>query len=199
MAIGMEEVTRRVAEYPKELQPFMSQFLIERFMITSHRTSEDFRHQSYQDLLLGDGVLRQADYFVPDEEVLITAQEQECYLNCFKAVCELDGYTYVEGLAQTNLLVIQHAWLEDPDGNLVDPTWSLYDLGDDAITPTYYGIRFDTEFVLEHAIRTDWCSMFAAEWEEKPDLPSLRFGLTFNEQGLATGYDLNHHHNKEIT
>lgn len=190
MAKGVAEVNQRVAEYPDELQPFMSQLLIQRMMILSRREqgTADWKHRSYEDLFLSVGPPRQAPFFVPDEPVLISAELQNCYLNCYNAVCELEGYTYVEGYAQTNLLLVQHAWLEDPDGNVVDPTWALLDEHKWNVTPTYCGVRFDTEFVLRNANETGWCSMFNREWEQSPDFPSLRHGFIF-EDGLAIDYD----------
>lgn len=187
----MQNVMAQASTYDKPLQPFMADFFREQAMVESRSGTAKFRFQSYQAMLLEQGALRQQDFFVPDKPVLIEAEVQQCYRNCYNAVFELgQGWTYVEGIAQTNLLQVRHAWLEDPDGMIVDPTWAQLDherFG--MFTPTYYGIRFDAAFLLEHSHRTDWCSMFFAEWEEKPDYPSLRYGFTFDKSGRAVGYD----------
>jgi hypothetical protein len=189
LARGLSEALEPVENYPRELQPFMTFFLQERYMIESKGKTESFRFQSYQHMLLEQGVLRQAPFFVPDDDVFVRAEKQNCYLNSYNAICELPDYTYVEGLAQTNLLLVQHAWLEDPDGNIVDPTWAMLRDEPFMVTPTYYGIRFDTDFVLERANETGWCSIFARDWEQRPDYPSLRHGFKLNEQGRAYAYD----------
>lgn len=187
MAQAVAEINRHVfAEYSPELQPFMQHFMISRWMVGSKANTEGWRHPTYQDLMLEHGVLRQAPFFVPDEPLFLEAELQNCYMNCFTAASELADYAYVEGFAQTSMLIVQHAWLEDPDGNLVDPTWAL--LGERHVIPTYYGIRFDTDFMVTTALETGWCSMFARDWERQPDFPSLRTGFIFDDRGYATGY-----------
>lgn len=187
----MQDVMARASTYDEPLQPFMADFFREQAMVEGRGGLKDFRFQSYQAMLLEQGVLRQQDFFVPDEPVLIEAEVQQCYRNCYNAVFELgEGWTYCEGLAQTSMLLVRHAWLEDPEGRIVDPTWAH--LNHEAFgraVPVYYGVRFDTAFLLEHSARTDWCSMFFAEWEEKPDYPSLRYGFVLDEAGRAVGYD----------
>jgi hypothetical protein len=192
MIAMMERVAERTATYSDELQPFMADFFREQEMVEARGMVERFRFQSYQALLLEQGTLRHQDFFVPDHPVLAEAEVQQCYLNCYNAVFELgEGWTYVEGLARTNLLLVRHAWLEDPDGMIVDPTWANH--LDHAVfgyvTPTYYGVKFSAEFLLEHSARTNWCSMFHAEYEDKPDYPSLRYGFVLDESGRAVGYD----------
>jgi hypothetical protein len=166
----------------------MNQFLVLGALVGHDAYSAEWAYHTYQDLLLDLGTLRQARFFVPDDEVFALAEPRQCFHNAFQGCTELDGYTYVEGYAQTNLLVVAHAWLEDPDGNIVDPTWGQHIELDESVTPTYYGIQFDTKFVLRRAFENRRSSILAHEWASKPDFPSLRFGLVTNDEGLVIGY-----------
>lgn len=56
-----------------------------------------------------------------------------------------DGLVYVEGYACSGSLGFafptQHAWLVDPQGRVIDPTW------DDPETSTYFGVPFNHDYV----------------------------------------------------
>lgn len=185
---AVEAVQRQVQDYPVRHQPFMLHFLTDRMFIRHGAMTDDWTYPTYQDLMLGLGVLRDAPFFVPDEPLFLEAEVQMCYSNCFTAVCELPGYTYVEGYARTDLLIARHAWLEDPQGRIVDPTWANH--LEDRDSATYYGIKFDTEFVIRRASETGWTSIFEREWSARPpdDFPSLRYGFKLNDAGLVIDY-----------
>lgn len=176
------------ATYPENVRDFMNRFLVNGAFVERTKVTETWAYRTYQDLLLDVGVLRQAPYFVPDDPALACAEAHECYYNAYNACVELPGYTYVEGFARTSMLVVRHAWLEDPDGTIVDPTWANHVSGIDDTVPTYYGIRFDTEFVIERSCELGFHSILASEWRCKPDFPSLRLGFTTNDDGLVNGF-----------
>jgi hypothetical protein len=56
-----------------------------------------------------------------------------------------DGLVYVEGYACSGSLGFpfptEHAWLVDPEGRVIDPTW------EDPETSTYFGVPFNPEYV----------------------------------------------------
>jgi hypothetical protein len=51
--------------------------------------------------------------------------DKACYLNAFRIVMDrrYPEFVYAEGLAWCGFGPIHHAWVVDPDGNAVDPTW----------------------------------------------------------------------------
>jgi hypothetical protein len=53
------------------------------------------------------------------------ARLKMCYENCQIIAFEVDDLTYVEGWAIEAQygLPLEHAWLVDGEGNIVDPTW----------------------------------------------------------------------------
>lgn len=76
---------------------------------------------------------------------------KQCYANAVRTLlCQgpdtSDELFYCEGYAIESdglWLPIQHAWLADGAGRVVDPTWS------DASAHIYFGVTFNTPFVLE--------------------------------------------------
>lgn len=78
---------------------------------------------------------------------------------CFQNALHLahaSGYTYVEGYA-TNYVPIHHAWCVDFAGNVIDPTWR--ELG-----CSYFGIPFDTEYVVRTALAT---RLYSVLWNHR--------------------------------
>ena len=98
---------------------------------------------------------------------LIRAVPRQCYRNAFRVVLWVPEYAqadYVEGMAVTGGLAIEHGWLEK-DGVIVDPTLPREDL---IYLP---GIRFRGERGIAEAIK-----MPKPEYTEE-DLPFFyRFG-----------------------
>ena len=62
---------------------------------------------------------------------------KECYNNCAKIAMADDRYQYVEGYAMS-IIVVEHAWLVNENGEIVDPTWIRLDHG---ISNDYFGVR----------------------------------------------------------
>jgi hypothetical protein len=75
---------------------------------------------------------------------------RQCYGNCVKALvaamgARRDDIHYAEGYAISKVglpIPIQHAWLVDGKGRVIDPTWR------DHADHLYFGVAFDTEFVI---------------------------------------------------
>jgi hypothetical protein len=76
-------------------------------------------------------------------------RKRECYANCVKALLSertpADLF-YAEGYATDTgglWVPVQHAWLVDGQGQIIDPTW------DDAADHTYFGVVFKRAFVFD--------------------------------------------------
>lgn len=79
---------------------------------------------------------------------------KQCYANSQKAVVRAVSagrkpLTYVEGFACSGglsvALPMQHGWLADEDGNVVDPTWEL------PAQSAYFGVAFETDYVMSRS------------------------------------------------
>lgn len=102
----------------------------------------------YEALLSNGGLMHvvreKPDYIKP-------GAPKQCYANAILALVSQgksnsDELFYCEGFAIEAgglWLPIQHAWLADAHGRVVDPTW------DDAQRYVYFGVAFKTPFVLE--------------------------------------------------
>ena len=75
--------------------------------------------------------------------------KKECFVTCAEFIIRAglnSGYWYMEGLAESSTVKgfpIHHAWLEDVNGNVFDPTW------DDPEKCTYLGIAIPYHLLLE--------------------------------------------------
>jgi len=79
---------------------------------------------------------------------LVRAKSRQCYLNAFRVIQQVREYAqadYVEGMAVTGGLAIEHGWVEK-DGTIVDPTLPSQEM-------VYFpGLRFRGEHGLAKAI-----------------------------------------------
>lgn len=83
---------------------------------------------------------------------------KECYRNAAMMAFMRPDLTYVEGYAQCGGLPIEHAWLVDADGNVIDPTIRRTKL-DTMPMSDYFGVPFDTELVMKTAHDTGYWGM----------------------------------------
>jgi len=181
-----DKIQTLVQNYPASTQAFMTELLWEREMIVTRMNAKavaEWAHSSYHDLVinLGRGPLVAP---ITTDDVLGVREERQCYLNCYEAVLEYPGYTYVEGLALAQWALVRHAWLEDENGRIIDPTWVNLDVP--GSVATYFGVRFASDFLLRHVATTGWHSFFEADWMNGYQV--LKRGLKINDAGFA--YDL---------
>lgn len=76
-------------------------------------------------------------------------QARDCFNNATAYAAVRDDVWYAEGYAlQPELLFpVQHAWLVDRDGQVIDPTWK------DTRDHAYFGIAFKRDFVCEQLVK----------------------------------------------
>lgn len=184
MLQAMDEATAQAKEFPIGVRSQVQMMLFEGSMgIMDQKTQaivSSWAYPSYRKMVLDLGTARMAT--VQSDEVLGEMAERECFSNALEAVQEFQSYTYVEGYAQVSWLCTPHAWLEDENGSIIDPTWANSTLAETAF---YAGIKFDTEFVLRHVVSTGWASMLSTDYLS--DCQILKRGLKLCN-GVA--YDL---------
>lgn len=75
-------------------------------------------------------------------------KQKECFSNAGDVALYNDDLTYVEGKLCTFGLNIDHAWLADKDGNVIDPTIRPHDgiLG-------YFGVPFTQEYLRKTVLK----------------------------------------------
>jgi hypothetical protein len=172
----------RLDLYPEEFQAFMSHFLISEAMTGGDDRRADFAYSNYYELVRSCGTLRQQPILVPDDPYYDALEVGQCYYNAFVASAD-QGLQYVEGFAQTKTspFLLSHAWLEDEDGTIIDPTWAH--LGLPVESPIiYFGVKFSADFILERADVTGYCAILASDW--RAHTPILKRGLIFKD-GIA--------------
>lgn len=83
-----------------------------------------------------------------------------CFQNAYRGIdSDLD---YAEGYAmQASLIPLAHAFLINPDNQVIDPTWS------DKKGATYFGVRFSRDFVYDVALRTGHYGIFESLYQLK--------------------------------
>jgi hypothetical protein len=82
-------------------------------------------------------------------------RDKECFVNAqMLAVFHPDEYTYCEGLAHS-IIAVNHGWVIDRDGNIIDPTWR------DPHKCAYIGVPFKTEYIRRVITKTGhWISLW---------------------------------------
>jgi hypothetical protein len=159
-----ERATESAAHYPEEVRGFVFEMLITAAMSefgVKEPLNRDWAHSSYRELVLSLGTVRTAPLILPDPYELMEARN--CFGNAFEMATDYEDLTYVEGYARTSHIIVNHAWLEDRNGRIIDPTWQdrLIDHGGQA---TYAGIKFSLDVVMRRALETESISVLHNDW-----------------------------------
>lgn len=62
-------------------------------------------------------------------------------MNAARLAMDNPDLTYVEGYADSDLFPMEHAWVVDPDGRVIDNTWRKPGT-------VYYGVPFTRKFLM---------------------------------------------------
>jgi hypothetical protein len=99
----------------------------------------DWKYRGFEELVLECGRVMKPK---PLPKNVKRGQPRLCYANCQRLVLKNRSLTYVEGYAMAAgvSIPLQHAWLLDANGYVIDPTWE---------TPgcCYLGIAFRTAWI----------------------------------------------------
>lgn len=173
------DVADQAQKYDDEVQPLVQDMLVHAlFMermssgVQRVKRGEDYKYPNYYALLLALGTPRKADLELPEWCEPMTVGE--CYANAWELATNNEGLTYVEGYALHLGLLTQHAWVEDDEGRIIDPTWA--EQGDPPFA-YYIGIKFETEFLVRRALEIGWVSQFATDWERGNEVLRLGFEM----------------------
>lgn len=166
------------ARYDDDVREFMEHVLLYRNM--NVQTPDDWAHRNYYDMVatLSPGPKRVALTLPEGYEVM---EPQQCFRNAWNLVMDDPTLLYCEGFAQARGLVLEHAWVEDEHGTIIDPTWT--NLTDDDLThATYLGIRMSAELEMRLSARLGWASWMNADMENDNKL--LQYGFKMHD-GIA--------------
>jgi hypothetical protein len=99
----------------------------------------DWKYRGFEELVLECGRVMEPK---PLPKNIKQGQPRVCYANCQRLILKNRSLTYVEGyaMAQGVSIPLQHAWLLDTDGYVIDPTWEPSGC-------CYLGIAFRTAWV----------------------------------------------------
>lgn len=92
-----------------------------------------------------------------------------CYMNAGRIAMHDPSKTYVEGFISVHGVPIQHAWLADENGHVIDPT-----LKDGKGVKAYIGVPFKQDYVTKTALRTKYWGILSKQTNKKvfDDQPS---------------------------
>lgn len=113
-------------------------------LIDKNFPNSSFRYKSTQRLILENGI--------PFEKRIkpsFKGEPKQCYQNCFKALLRFPSLHYCEGFIGYRDLPMSfaHAWLVNDKGQIIEPTL----LKKEDANCAYFGVVFDTEFVMDMA------------------------------------------------
>lgn len=170
------------ARYPEDVQSFLHYLLQVRAMTlsSSRSNTEDWKYESYQDIMLDLAEIKRAPIYMPDE--FAPMEVKMCFYNAYIMATENPHLTYVEGYAEATFLATPHAWLEAEDGTIIDPTWANLELPAGHIA-TYMGVRFSTSYIRRHALKTGYTGVLSEDW--RLDCRALRQGFITDDTGLV--------------
>lgn len=116
--------------------------------------SGEFQYAGFGDILIKEG-----RHWTPGTHLKTSpystakryCRKKECYRNCFQVAVMYRELTYCEGRAAypQSPLAVPHAWLLDPQGQVIEATW-------DKVGIEYYGIPFNLKFLYELSEETGY-------------------------------------------
>lgn len=138
-----------------EMRTYLGQYAeMIRKMHAENNIGEDMRYHSVEELVLDQGT------FFHGQELPEWAEQdapQECYSNAFFLALDL-GYRYFEGVGSTPFFPVAHAWVVDPDDNVIDTTW------DDPQDRIYCGIEIPVDVVRAIIEETGYYGIYGNDW-----------------------------------
>lgn len=177
MRNGADELA---AQYAPEFQAFMSHVCLMRDMNT--QTPDDWAYRNYFDMTLRLAEPRMADLVLP--KGYEPMEPRQCFMNAWNLACSApDDLIYCEGFASTfGSIAMEHAWVEDLDGTVIDPTWVAATADREIRSAIYLGVRYSALFALELSVKTGWSSVMTGD--QMIGNPILRRGLKM-QNGIA--------------
>jgi len=103
--------------------------------------------QEFEPIVLPEGVSRGAP--------------KDCFGNAFRSILRHQDLVYVEGFAM-GIIPVHHAWVATPEMKAIDVTWDEHLAGAE---PTYFGVPFSREYVLQRACQTKIAGVLD-QWRE---------------------------------
>lgn len=95
---------------------------------------------------------------------------RNCYGDAYQLAMDNDDLTYVEGYAMNTGLAVQHAWVVDSEGTVIDITWAAgwEQYGDKDEDPdsrrSYYGFEVPTETLEQWVDLTGHYGVLGNDW-----------------------------------
>lgn len=134
-------------------------------MKTIHSKNEHWKYKGFEELVLECGREMEA---IPLPKKIKPGFKKQCYFNCIELIQKHPDLTYVEGYALDADISfpVTHAWLMNPQGKAIDPTWESAAL-------CYIGIPFQTQWVLDflearkQRRKTDYLSLLESNYLEE--------------------------------
>ena len=117
-------------------------------LIENINTRNSFRYKSNYRLILETG----KPFLNRIETPPFKGKPKSCFENCLQGLWNYPELHYCEGFAVTDnvSLAASHAWLLNDNSEVVDPTWT----GEMFTGCTYFGVVFNTDFVVSFAAKT---------------------------------------------
>jgi hypothetical protein len=114
---------------------------------------QDWHYSCMEDLVLREGCTFEYG------RTEISGPIKQCFSNAYSWVLAHPDSTYCEGYAQSEdiPIPIHHAWVLDGEGELAETT--LRRSEDAAVSYDYFGIAFETDFVIEVVEESGYCGI----------------------------------------
>ena len=116
---------RRAATFPELTRALREYLSLVAEMRRTSGPARDWRYRSSEELILATATPVWAKL---GDMTLPPMPPKQCFDNAEKVAAERPGLRYTEGFAlMDGSIPTHHAWLTDPDGKALDPTWpSVY-------------------------------------------------------------------------
>lgn len=178
MAVDMaEKVAARIEAFPPAFADEYS-FLLMMSEMTG-REQDGWKYRNYYDLLLDLAPTMKRARPVDLPFGIDVMEAKQCFYNAAMLSLENDDLYYTEGYASGFGLFVEHAWVQNAQGDVIDPTWAGINNADEEAV--YIGIPWTREAYATHTVRKgSWPSVFHTD-RMSAGFEMLRKGLTVRD------------------
>lgn len=108
----------------------------------TNNNNPEFKYKNIHDFIVQEGI----PYVEHSEATVTKGRQGNCFGNAFELAIKNKNYTYVEGVAYSDVIPLDHAWILDEKNKVIETTWQQFAF-------CYIGVPFPTNYIIKTVLK----------------------------------------------